>query len=180
MSGQTLPKISIRTLRVVVFDQCELGRKAVAVVLVHEGHLFCLAEKRFDRLHGSCAWAFRPVCRSDRWMQGEIGEVAASGDLCCHLKKLRSLGSESLFRNRLVTVFDSVRPESNLIPDQYCFVSGTHEGTNEMKFETEKEIEYESTIMEMRNVIKNQERVIEELMLNILNIKIENEQIENK
>jgi len=29
--------------------------------------------------------------------------------------------------------------------------------------------------MEMRNIIKNQERVIEELMLNILNIKIENE-----
>ncbi len=28
--------------------------------------------------------------------------------------------------------------------------------------------------MEMRNIIKNQERVIEELMLNILNIKIEN------
>ncbi len=27
----------------------------------------------------------------------------------------------------------------------------------------------------MRNIIKNQERVIEELMLNILNIKIENE-----
>jgi hypothetical protein len=26
--------------------------------------------------------------------------------------------------------------------------------------------------MEMRNIIKNQERVIEELMLNILNIKI--------
>jgi hypothetical protein len=29
--------------------------------------------------------------------------------------------------------------------------------------------------MEMRNIIKNQERVIEELMLNILNIKTENE-----
>jgi hypothetical protein len=29
--------------------------------------------------------------------------------------------------------------------------------------------------MDMRNIIKNQERVIEELMLNILNIKIENE-----
>ena len=43
--------------------------------------------------------------------------------------------------------------------------------------ETEKEIEYKSksTIMEMRNIIKNQERVIEELMLNILNIKTENE-----
>jgi hypothetical protein len=40
---------------------------------------------------------------------------------------------------------------------------------------TEKEIEYKSTIMEMRNIIKNQERVIEELMLKILNIKIENE-----
>ena len=54
------------------------------------------------------------------------------------------------------------------------------EGTNEMKLETEKEIEYrstKSTIMEMRNIIKNQERVIEEFMLNILNIKIENEEV---
>jgi hypothetical protein len=50
-------------------------------------------------------------------------------------------------------------------------------GTNEMKLETEKEIEYKSTIMEMTNIIKNQERVIEELMLNILNIKIENEEV---
>ncbi len=48
-------------------------------------------------------------------------------------------------------------------------------GTNEMKLETEKEIEYKSTIMEMRNILKNQERVIEELTLNILNLKIENE-----
>ncbi len=50
--------------------------------------------------------------------------------------------------------------------------------------ETEKEIEYKSTIMEMRNIIKNQERVIEELMLRgsrppttkelkVLDIKIE-------
>ena len=46
-----------------------------------------------------------------------------------------------------------------------------------MKLETEKEIEYKSTIMEMRNIIKNQERVIEEFMLNILNIKIENEEV---
>ncbi len=43
-----------------------------------------------------------------------------------------------------------------------------------MKLETKKEIEYKSTIMEMRNIIKNQERVIEELMLNIFNINIEN------
>ena len=43
--------------------------------------------------------------------------------------------------------------------------------------ETEKEIEYKSTIMEMKNIIKNQERVIEELMLNILNIKIKNEEV---
>jgi len=48
--------------------------------------------------------------------------------------------------------------------------------TNEMKLETEKEIEYKSTVMEMKNTIKNQERVIEELMLKILNIKIENEE----
>ena len=47
-------------------------------------------------------------------------------------------------------------------------------------WETEKETEYQSTIMEMRNIIKNQERVIEELMLNILtilNIKIENKEV---
>jgi hypothetical protein len=31
--------------------------------------------------------------------------------------------------------------------------------------ETEKEIEYKSTIMEMRNIIKNQERLIEEMMI---------------
>ena len=31
--------------------------------------------------------------------------------------------------------------------------------------------------MEMRNIIKNQERVIEELMLNSLNIQIENEEV---
>jgi hypothetical protein len=49
--------------------------------------------------------------------------------------------------------------------------------TNEMKLETEKEIEYKSTIMEMRNIIKNQERVIEELMLKVLDIKIENEEV---
>ena len=30
-------------------------------------------------------------------------------------------------------------------------------------------------IMEMKNIIKNQERVIEELMLKVLDIKIENE-----
>ncbi len=51
------------------------------------------------------------------------------------------------------------------------------EGTNEMKLETEKEIEYKSTIMEMKNIIKNQERVIEELMLKVLDIKIENEEV---
>jgi hypothetical protein len=45
------------------------------------------------------------------------------------------------------------------------------------RMETEKEIEYKRTIMEMRNIIKNQERVIEELMLNILNMKIENEEV---
>ena len=41
----------------------------------------------------------------------------------------------------------------------------------------EKEIEYQSTIMEMRNSFKNQERVIEELTLKILNIKIENQEV---
>ena len=49
--------------------------------------------------------------------------------------------------------------------------------TNKMKLETEKEIEYKSTIMEMKNIIKNQERVIEELMLKVLDIKIENEEV---
>ena len=43
--------------------------------------------------------------------------------------------------------------------------------------ETEKKIEYKSTIMEMKNIIKNQERVIEELMLRVLDIKIENEEV---
>ena len=43
--------------------------------------------------------------------------------------------------------------------------------------ETEKEIEYKSTIMEMRNIIKNQERVIEELMLKVLDVKFENEEV---
>jgi len=42
-----------------------------------------------------------------------------------------------------------------------------------ISMETEKEIEYKSAIMEMKNIIKNQERVIEELMLKILDIKIE-------
>ena len=47
------------------------------------------------------------------------------------------------------------------------------EGTNEMKLETENEIEYKSTIMEMKNIIKNQERDIEELMFDMLNIKVD-------
>jgi hypothetical protein len=42
----------------------------------------------------------------------------------------------------------------------------------ESTMSTEKEIEYKSTIMEMRNIIKNQERVIEELMLKVLDIKL--------
>ena len=50
--------------------------------------------------------------------------------------------------------------------------------TNEMKLETEKEIEYKSTIMEMGNIIKNQERVIEQLMFDMLNIKIEIEEVD--
>jgi hypothetical protein len=50
--------------------------------------------------------------------------------------------------------------------------------TNEMKLETEKEIEYKSTIMEMKNIIKNQERVIEQLMFDMLNIKIDIEQVD--
>jgi hypothetical protein len=37
-----------------------------------------------------------------------------------------------------------------------------------MNMETEKEIEYISTIMEIRNIIKNQERVIEEMILEML------------
>ena len=50
--------------------------------------------------------------------------------------------------------------------------------TNEMKLETEKEIEYKSTIMEMKNIIKNQERVIEQLMFDMLNIKIDIEEVD--
>ena len=42
--------------------------------------------------------------------------------------------------------------------------------------ETEKEIEYKSTIMEMRNIVKNQERVIKQLMFDMLNIKIDIEE----
>ena len=34
--------------------------------------------------------------------------------------------------------------------------------------ETEKEIEYKSTIMEMRNIIKHQERVIEQMILEMI------------
>ena len=44
--------------------------------------------------------------------------------------------------------------------------------------ETEKEIEYKSTIMEMRNILKNQERVIEQLMFDMLNIKIDIEEVD--
>jgi hypothetical protein len=42
--------------------------------------------------------------------------------------------------------------------------------------ETEKEIEYKGTIMEMRKIIKNQERVIEQLIFGMLNIKIDIEE----
>jgi len=42
-----------------------------------------------------------------------------------------------------------------------------------IRMEIEKEIEYKSTIMEMGNIIKNQERVIEQLMFDMLNIKID-------
>ena len=52
------------------------------------------------------------------------------------------------------------------------------EGTNEMKLETEKEVDHKSTIMEMRNIIKNQERVIEQLMFDMLNIKIDIEEVD--
>jgi len=55
---------------------------------------------------------------------------------------------------------------------------GLAPATNEMKLETEKEIEYKSTIMEMGNIIKNQERVIEQLMFDMLNIKIEIEEVD--
>jgi hypothetical protein len=44
--------------------------------------------------------------------------------------------------------------------------------------ETEKEIEYKSTIMEMGNIIKNQERVIEQWMFDMLNIKIDIEEVD--
>ena len=47
-----------------------------------------------------------------------------------------------------------------------------------IRMETEKEIEYKSTIMEMKNIIKNQERVIEQLMFDMLNIKIDIEEVD--
>jgi hypothetical protein len=47
-----------------------------------------------------------------------------------------------------------------------------------MKLETEKEVDHKSTIMEMRNIIKNQERVIEQLMFDMLNIKIDIEEVD--
>jgi hypothetical protein len=47
-----------------------------------------------------------------------------------------------------------------------------------IRMETEKEIEYKSTIMEMGNIIKNQERVIEELMFDMLDIKIDIEEVD--
>jgi hypothetical protein len=43
--------------------------------------------------------------------------------------------------------------------------------------ETEKKIEYKSTIMEMRNIIKNQERVIEEMILEQLYPEKKNEEV---
>ena len=52
----------------------------------------------------------------------------------------------------------------------YIRMRGTRPpATNEMKLETEKEVDHKSTIMEMRNIIKNQERVIEQLMFDMLN-----------
>ena len=61
----------------------------------------------------------------------------------------------------------------------YIRMRGTRPpATNEMKLETEKEIEYKSTIMEMKNIIKNQERVIEQLMFDMLNIKIDIEEVD--
>ena len=44
--------------------------------------------------------------------------------------------------------------------------------------ETKKEIEYKSTIMEMRNINKNQERVIEEMILEMLCPKEKNKVVE--
>ena len=47
-----------------------------------------------------------------------------------------------------------------------------------IRMETEKEIEYKGTIMEMRKIIKNQERVIEQLIFGMLNIKIDIEEVD--
>ncbi len=48
----------------------------------------------------------------------------------------------------------------------------THTHKKEIEYtNTEKEIEYTNTIMEMRNIVINQERVIEELMLEKLYTK---------
>ena len=43
------------------------------------------------------------------------------------------------------------------------------------KKETEKVIEYKNTIMEMRNIFENQERVIEEMILAMLHSKEKNQ-----
>ena len=47
-----------------------------------------------------------------------------------------------------------------------------------IRMEIEKEIEYKSTIMEVGNIIKNQERVIEQLMFDMLNIKTDIEEVD--
>ena len=44
--------------------------------------------------------------------------------------------------------------------------------------ESKNEIEYKSTIMEMKNIMKNQERVIEQLIFDMLNIKIDIEEVD--
>ena len=44
--------------------------------------------------------------------------------------------------------------------------------------DNEKEVEYKSIIDEMRNIIRNQEQVIEHLIFQSMNIKVEEEDLE--
>ena len=71
--------------------------------------------------------------------------------------------------NLEITICDVLR---GLINSQDTIKHESQFNCTQVKF-----AEYESKIMEIRNIFKNQERVIEELMLKILNIKIENEEV---
>ena len=94
---------------VIVLYQCELSRKAVAVVLVHEGHLLCFTEKRCDCPHGSFAWVLRPVFGRDRRILKLVRlPPAVVCAAICNLFLVCSLGSELPFS---IQILESVGPE---------------------------------------------------------------------